>query len=241
MVKDTQQVVPRETPIFPGNHLSNAQYTDVIERSLVDSNSPDEKLKWCVSSLIESRKCEALKTVAYSRDIRPTFECIMKSKTECEAAVESGNADVFAVQPNDYLNLKHANSKPIMYETFEANDVFVVVAQKFAKSETLKKGTLKFDTNDLRSENAALYFNQIRITKQCPGAIQMDPNAQLTVVNAKTIDFSQTEKELVCKDFSRKPLEDFKTCNFEFTLPTAVSRFVSALYPTFFNSNFVSY
>lgn len=223
LVKDTQQVVPRETPIFPGNHLTNAQYKDVIERSLVDSNSPDEKLKWCVSSLVESRKCEALKAVAYSRDIRPTFECVMKSKTECESAIEAGDLDIFAVQSNDYLNQKRAYSKPIMYETFDVNDVFVVVAKKFTKAEILKKGTIKFDTSDLRSENAALFFNQVRITKQCPGAIQMDENAALEVINAKNIDFSQTDKELVCKDFSRKPLEDFKTCNFDFTLPTAVS------------------
>lgn len=43
MVNEKNTVVAKDNVIFLGDHLSKAQYTDVIERQLLDGNSNDEK------------------------------------------------------------------------------------------------------------------------------------------------------------------------------------------------------
>lgn len=222
MVKQNQKVVARTTHELPGAVLSNAQYKDVIERNLIDGNSAEEKLTWCVSSEVEMRKCKALKDAAYSRDIRPAFECVIKGKSECQQALARKEVDIMVVAEDDFLSFNHADSQPILFEALDENDVLVVVTGADAKTDVLKKGSLKFDESDQRSQNAALLFNDKRGKKVCPDALHSDANGQLQVVNAKTLDLQAQDKVLVCKDFSKRPLREFKTCNFDYTITAAV-------------------
>lgn len=82
-IKDNQLVVDKEVPVLPGEHLIRAQYKDVIER---DGNIA-QKINICLSSDIEMKKCDVMKKAAYSRDIRPEFECHLKTKSACFESV----------------------------------------------------------------------------------------------------------------------------------------------------------
>lgn len=82
-IKDSQLVVDKAVPVLPDEHLNNAKYKDVIER---DGNIA-QKIKICLSSNIEMKKCDVMKKAAYSRDIRPEFECYLKTKSACYQSV----------------------------------------------------------------------------------------------------------------------------------------------------------
>jgi uncharacterized protein (DUF342 family) len=75
--------------------------------------------------------------------------------------------------------------------------------------------------------NAALQFSEVRRAgksdRVCPNNIKNNENGQLQVVHAKELSKFSTDKVLVCQTFETKPLSDFKTCNFDVTLPAAVS------------------
>lgn len=223
LVDSKNKVVAKDSVILPGDHLTKAQYMDVIERELLDGDSEDEKIKMCVSSPIEMKKCNVLKDVAFSRDIRPKFECIEKAKTQCEKALESGEVDVVVVMPLDYATFTHVNSKPIMYEAFAEDDSYVVIADTDAPNDVLKKGALKFDESKLRSVDAALHYNEKRLKENCPNNLKSAPEGVIEIVNAKDLK-NYNNKVLICQDFTRRPLSDYKNCNFDFTFPTAVSQ-----------------
>lgn len=89
LVNEQNTVVAKDQPILPGDHLSKAKYTDVIERQLLDGNSNDEKIKLCISSNEEMKKCEVMRDVAFSRDVRPLFECLLKDHAACAQALKN--------------------------------------------------------------------------------------------------------------------------------------------------------
>lgn len=139
-VKNT--VVAKETPILPGLHLSNAKYTDVIERKLLDGSSDIETIKLCVSSTIEMRKCNVMRDVAFSRDIRPTFECIMKDNDKCAEDLSNNKVDAILVQARSVQKYNLDNLKPLLFEAFDDNDKYVVIADKDISFNDLKKAAL---------------------------------------------------------------------------------------------------
>lgn len=79
----------------------------------------------------------------------------------------------------------------------------------------------------MRSVDAALMFNEKRRTEQgehvCPGNIKNNDNGRLQVVNSKHLHKYSSDKVLVCDNMKTKPLREFKTCNFDATMPGAVS------------------
>lgn len=80
-----------------------------------------------------------------------------------------------------------------------------------------------FDISDQRMVDSALYYNHLRRKPKCPKDLNtVDDNAKVKLVNAKDLSKYQ-DKKLVCKDFTLKSLDEYKTCNFDYTLPTAVS------------------
>lgn len=139
-VKNT--VVAKDEPILPGDHLSKAKYTDVIERQLLDGDSADEKIRLCVSSNIAMKKCEVMRDVAFSRDIRPKFECVLKDNGNCADALRSNDADALIVQAKDVGQSNLDDLRPLFYEAFDDNDKFVVVADDGVGLNDLKKASL---------------------------------------------------------------------------------------------------
>lgn len=140
MVDDKNVVVAKDSNILPGLHLTNAKYLDVIERELLDGDSDDEQLELCVSSNIELKKCEALRDVSYSRDIRPKFQCTMKDKESCKQSLVAGIVDIVIVQADDFKTFSDdKNLKPVVYEEFDEDEKYVVIAdQDVTKNDFLK-------------------------------------------------------------------------------------------------------
>ena len=142
LVNEKNTVVAKESPIVPGLHLSNAKYTDVIERQLLDGNSDDEKIKLCVSSEIEMRKCNVMRDVAFSRDVRPTFECVLAENGKCAEELKKNHVDAIVVQAKSVEKYNLDDLKPLMYESFEDFEHYVVVADQGMSLTDLKKAAL---------------------------------------------------------------------------------------------------
>lgn len=219
-IEDKYTVVAKETPILPGDHLIKASYKDVIERD----GSTSQKIRFCVSSNIELKKCEVLKKAAYSRDIRPEIMCVEKSKSNCIDAIKNNEADVLAVHPDDYRLARAAQLKAILYESLDIADVYVVIVPKTLGQDTIRNSEIHFDSTSERSINAALEFLYKRGTKKCPSTIRDNSDSLIKVVRSTELSgIDKSKFELVCPDLSRKSLDsDLKTCNFEYTLRTAI-------------------
>lgn len=82
-IDERNVVVPKAEHSLPGAHLEAAQYRDVIERN----GNAQLKIRLCVRTDVEQRKCDLLRRVAFSRDIRPEFECAQPSAGGCTQAV----------------------------------------------------------------------------------------------------------------------------------------------------------
>jgi hypothetical protein len=144
MVNEQNTVVAKDTVIVPGDHLSKAKYTDVIERQLLDGASDEEKIKLCVLSVVELSKCRTMSDVAYSRDIRPTFECVLKDNEKCAGAVSDGTADAVIIQAKHYEQLNLKSLKAILYEQSDDDDTdkYVVVADDGIDANEIRQADL---------------------------------------------------------------------------------------------------
>lgn len=142
LVNEKNTVVAKESPILPGDHLSKAKYTDVIDRQLLDGNSDDEKIKLCVSSNIALKKCGIMRDVAYSRDIRPSFECVMKDEEKCTTALNTGEVDAIIIQSQNIGRYNLDGLKPILFEAFDETDKYVVIGDQDISFNDLKKASL---------------------------------------------------------------------------------------------------
>lgn len=142
LVNEKNTVVAKEDPIFPGEHLSKAKYTDVIERQLLDGDSDVEKIKLCLSSNIEKKKCEVMRDVSFSRDIRPSFECVLKENEKCAEALNNGQVDAIVVQAKNIDKYNLENLRPILFESFDENDKYVVIADEGLTLGELKKAAM---------------------------------------------------------------------------------------------------
>lgn len=84
----------------------------------------------------------------------------------------------------------------------------------------------------MKSVDAALRFYNIRKKEQkdrsCPTTLKNDASGRLEIMSAKMLKLNKSslsEKVLVCQDLQTKPLTEAKTCNFDSTMPAAVSCF----------------
>lgn len=75
--------------------------------------------------------------------------------------------------------------------------------------------------------DAALKFSEKRRTEQteriCPNNIKNNESGKLEIVSSKDLSKYSTDKVLVCENLKTKALSEFKTCNFDSTMPGAVS------------------
>jgi ABC-type amino acid transport substrate-binding protein len=208
-IDDKHLVVAKDNPVFPGDHLVSANYKDVIER-----DGSTGKIRLCVKSDLEMRKCKVLKQAAYSRDVRPQFECV-ESKN-CLQAVQESNADAVVVHPVDFIRAHDLQLKKILKEVIDPESVYVVVADKSIDSDVLKKSNVKFDTSDTRASDVALTFNRARNIESDIGDLSSAPNAQIEIVHSSCLsDEKYLDKQLICPDFSLKAPSEAKTCNFD--------------------------
>ncbi|KAF0314806.1 hypothetical protein GQ607_017962, partial [Colletotrichum asianum] len=130
-------------PFSPLDYLNKANYTDVIERN---SGVPMRPVRICVVSDVELQKCHALKKSAFSRDIRPPFDCIQEpSLHDCLKTVRDDGADIITLDGGEVLMAQREyNLKPIVAEQYgEHGSLYYAVA-------VVKKGTSYQSLADLR-------------------------------------------------------------------------------------------
>lgn len=91
-----EKTVPKENKIIsPGDYLDKSNYTDVVER---DYGPPFKTVRFCVVSGEEAAKCRALSQAAFSRNIRPRFDCVEeKSAFDCMKTIQNNGADVITL------------------------------------------------------------------------------------------------------------------------------------------------
>ncbi|XP_005179570.1 transferrin [Musca domestica] len=199
--------------VEPKEYLEAAGYRDVIERD----GSDIRKMIMCVQTDIELEKCNAMRRAAYSRDIRPEMECV--EKEDCISAVKEGKADVTAVKAKLNKEARGNGLEAIVYENYAENDVYVAVVEPALSREKLFSSQINFDEHNERAHKAADYLNKLRGINYC----QTTPSAdkEIMIVNAKNLD-QYKNKQLLCSNLEKKPITEWKSCNFDVNLPTAV-------------------
>nr|CAD7411950.1 unnamed protein product [Timema cristinae] len=126
-----------------GGLRDRANYTDVIER---DSGAPHFPVRFCVVSDVEKAKCQALKVSAFSRDIRPAFDCVQEQSIEdCLKTIRDGGADVITLDGGEvHTAVTQYNLKPILSEQYgEHGGLYYAVA-------VVKKSSSYQSISDLR-------------------------------------------------------------------------------------------
>lgn len=87
--------------LHPMEYLSKAKFYDIIGRNVA---SPRRSVRWCVTSDAAHAKCKNLKMGAFSRDIRPEFDCVRESSLDkCLQTILDGGADIITVDAADAL------------------------------------------------------------------------------------------------------------------------------------------
>ncbi|XP_053682480.1 transferrin [Sabethes cyaneus] len=208
----------REVPVLPGEHLNRAQYKDVIER-----DGPFQyKIKLCVTSELEQEKCEVMRKAAYSRDVRPEIECILKGKNACVPAVQHGEADVVVLKGEDQTFENVEGLKPILFEKYDEDDVMVAIADQGVTRDQLLKAPLEFDVSDQRAISAALFLNDKRQRKTCPNKLSSIPAAPIRIISAQELTRLGSGKVLVCPSLEFEPIANYASCNVDYTLPAGI-------------------
>lgn len=220
LVDDKNLVVNKDEHVLPGSHLEMSRYLDVIERS----TSRQHAIKFCVDSMPALDKCNVLKMAAYSRDIRPVFECHLKSKEECISQVGSGEMDTTVLHALDVPMAQQHQLTPVLFEQFSADDKMVAVAAKNTDPALLRKATVDYDERSPRAQDSALLFQHKQEAKSNCGhaAAQAVPNGIVKLVHVTEAKEKYSDLDLVCPDFTQKPQSEFRTCNFDFAIPRAV-------------------
>uniref|UniRef100_A0A182TBM8 Transferrin n=1 Tax=Anopheles maculatus TaxID=74869 RepID=A0A182TBM8_9DIPT len=200
-------IVDRKDTIPPRDYLAQANYAEVIERE----GRYASKLRLCVSSEDERQKCELMRQAAYSRDIRPALQCVLKTVDACVAAVSEGtDADVVV------LKQSNVQLKPLMWETY--GDVMVAIADKAITRERLQNGPVALDTSNGQAVSAARV-----LSSKLPSLQTVDvnspnnANAPVRIVPSKTLAgmSDNVDKVLVCADLSFQPLANAANCHLD--------------------------
>ena len=90
----------------------------------------------CVQTDVEMQKCDTMSRAAYSRDIRPEIECVQEK--DCILAVKDNKADMVAVAAQNYKEARDGKLKPIVYESYGPNNVYVAVVDSALTKENLQ-------------------------------------------------------------------------------------------------------
>lgn len=219
LVDDKNLVVNKDKHELPGSHLELSRYLDVISRSTTRSHT----IKFCVDSMPALDKCNVLKMAAYSRDIRPVFECFLKSREECIREVGNGDLDTMVLHVLDAPLAQQNHLTPVLFEQFAADDKMVAIANKNTDPVVLRKATVDFDATNPRANDAALLFHYHQGSKDntCGHEHASVEDGIVKIVHVKDA-INHPEMDLVCQDFTQKPQTEFRTCNFDFSIPRAV-------------------
>ncbi|XP_061398563.1 uncharacterized protein LOC133334286 [Musca vetustissima] len=199
--------------VDPKEYLEKAGYKDVIERD----GSAIRKMKMCVQTDMEMQKCDTMRRAAYSRDIRPEIECVQER--DCIYALKDKKADMVAVRARNYKDARDVKLKPIVYEGYGQNDVYVAVVEPSLTKDNLQNLPVFFNGQDERAHKAADYLNKMRGINTCQTTPSSEKN--IMIVNARDLE-QHKNKQLLCPNKDKKPVSDWQNCNCEANLPVAI-------------------
>jgi len=114
----TDKNIAKENKVIsPGDYLDKGNYTDIIER---DYGPPYKTARFCVITDLEMEKCMALASSAFTRNIRPRFDCVQERTVEaCMKNIRDGGADIIALDGGLVVKaIKDYNLKPIVGEKY---------------------------------------------------------------------------------------------------------------------------
>nr|Q26643.1 RecName: Full=Transferrin; Flags: Precursor [Sarcophaga peregrina]BAA06067.1 transferrin precursor [Sarcophaga peregrina] len=199
--------------VDPKEYLEKAGYKDVIERD----GSAIRKMKMCVQTDVEMQKCDTMRRAAYSREIRPEIECVQEK--DCILAVKDNKADMVAVPAQNYKEARDGKLKPIVYESYGPNNVYVAVVDSALTKENLQSMPIHYNGQDHRAEKAAAYLNKLRGINTCQTTPSSEKN--IMIVNAQQLE-QYKNKQLLCSSLDKKPVTEWQSCNLEANLPVGV-------------------
>lgn len=124
--------------IGPKDHLDKANYTDVVER---DYGPPIKTIRICFSDTAAAKKCRDMSSAAFSRNVRPRFDCVQQRNVDsCFKTIRDNAADVIAVDAAFTQRAKQKyNLRPIIAEKYNSSSdgsYYVVAAVR--KASTIK-------------------------------------------------------------------------------------------------------
>ncbi|KAI4497716.1 hypothetical protein M0802_007256 [Mischocyttarus mexicanus] len=84
---------------------------------------PSRRVRWCISSNIEDRKCRWLRDASFVYGIEPSISCIQQSnRISCLEAIRNQQADIFVSKPEERLEVSKKELKPILQVTSSQKD-----------------------------------------------------------------------------------------------------------------------
>lgn len=126
-VSDKNVLKPNKI-ISPRDYLDKGNYTDVLER---DYGPPFKTLRFCVIKDDELAKCRALSSTAFSRNVRPRFDCVREDSLEtCMKTIRDNGADIISLDGGHAADaVSNYNLKPIVGEQYgNQSDSYYAVA-----------------------------------------------------------------------------------------------------------------
>ncbi|KAL7301182.1 hypothetical protein TKK_0006152 [Trichogramma kaykai] len=117
MLLSNKTVAVATSPVDPAQHLKVAKYMEVVERNF---GAPERTARWCVYETKALEKCRALAKAAFSRDVRPRFDCILQKDEEaCLKSLRDDGADLLVMSGErvEYA-IKNYNIRPIVAEAY---------------------------------------------------------------------------------------------------------------------------
>ncbi|XP_073996313.1 transferrin-like isoform X2 [Rhodnius prolixus] len=234
----SDKTVPVDNKVIsPGEYLKKAKYFDVISRNFV---VPGHQTRICVVKQAELEKCEALAKVAFSRDIRPKLDCVLKRNTEeCLQAVKDKQAEVYIADPQEALLADKYNLKALLNEQYNNVDKQELVAvvkknSQFKDLASLKAKRACLVQNGKSGFNAVLKYlieKKLISNSHCPyekamteffsSVQQSDDPVECLVFGQGDVAFvpysalhktAKDDVEVLCKDGSRKPVDKAEAC-----------------------------
>ncbi|KRT80594.1 hypothetical protein AMK59_6032 [Oryctes borbonicus] len=115
-----KNIAKENKAISPGDYLDKGNYTDIVER---DYGPPYKTARFCVITDEEMEKCTVLAASAFTRNIRPRFDCVQERTIEaCLRNIRDGGADIITLDAGHVDQaIKQYNLRPIVAEKYGPN------------------------------------------------------------------------------------------------------------------------
>ncbi|PSN50992.1 Transferrin [Blattella germanica] len=153
-VADLRAEISRANEIGENEHADwLSKVLDLNNKTIPVDNQGPYSPEYYLNKDTELQKCRLLKNAAFSRDIRPAFDCVQEAGLhECLRTIRDDGADVMTLDGGEvFIAQRQYNLKPIVAEQYgEHGSLYYAVA-------VVKKSSSYQSIEDLRGWNVPLY------------------------------------------------------------------------------------